>query len=65
MAPCNFWLFPKIKSAFGGKPFSRIQDLAKAVHSEMRAIPEMRMLPEVEDEDATMYRSRGKLLEGI
>ena len=39
LAPFDFWLFPKIKSAFTGKPFSRIQDLGKAVHSEMRAIP--------------------------
>ena len=39
LAPCDFWLFLKIKSAPAGKPFSRIQDLAKAVHSEMRAIP--------------------------
>ena len=39
LAACDFWLFPKIKSALAGKPFSRIQDLAKAVHSEMRAMP--------------------------
>ena len=39
LAPCDFWLFPKLKSAPAGKPFSRIQDLIKAVHSEMRAIP--------------------------
>ena len=56
----------KIKSALAGKPFLRIQDLAKAVHSEMRAIPaseyRVPVSPEVEDEDAAMYRSRGKLL---
>ena len=39
LAPCDFRLFPKIKSAPAGKPFSRIQDLPKAVHSEMRGIP--------------------------
>ena len=39
LAPCDFWLFPKIKSKIAGRPFSRIQDLAKAVHSEMRTIP--------------------------
>ena len=38
-ASCDFWFFPKIKSALAGKPLSRTQDLAKAVHSEMRAIP--------------------------
>ena len=36
LASCDFWLFPKIKSALAGKPFSRIEE---AVHSEMRAIP--------------------------
>ena len=36
LASCDFWLFPKIKAALAGKPFSRIEE---AVHSEMRAIP--------------------------
>ena len=40
VAPCDFWLFPKIKSTIAGKPFSRIQDLAKSVHVMMRDIPE-------------------------
>ena len=40
LASCDFWLFPKFKSALAGKPFSRTQDLAKAVHSDMRAIPD-------------------------
>ena len=40
LAPCDFWLFPKIKSGIAGKPFSRIQDLAKAVNSELRSIPQ-------------------------
>lgn len=39
LAPCDFWLFPKIKKAISGRPFSRIQDLARAVHSELRNIP--------------------------
>ena len=39
LAPCDFWLFPNVKCAIAGKPFLRIQDLAKAVHAEMRAMP--------------------------
>ena len=39
LAPCDFWLFPKIKNKISGRPFNRIQDLAKAVHSELRGIP--------------------------
>jgi len=40
LAPCDFWLFPKIKARLAGRPFQRIQDLAKAVHSELRTIPQ-------------------------
>ena len=39
LAPCDFWLFPKVKKAISGKPFSRIQDLARAVRSELQSIP--------------------------
>ncbi|XP_076037492.1 histone-lysine N-methyltransferase SETMAR-like isoform X2 [Oratosquilla oratoria] len=38
LAPCEFWLFPKIKGAIAGKLFHRIQDLARAVNSELRGI---------------------------
>ncbi|GFS08391.1 transposase [Elysia marginata] len=40
LAPCNFWLFPILKDRLAGRMFDRIQDLAKAVNSELRAIPE-------------------------
>ena len=39
LASCDFWPFPKVKSALAGKHFSKIQDLAQAVHAEMRAVP--------------------------
>lgn len=39
LAPCDFWLFPKVKSAISGRPFSRIQDLARAVKSELERLP--------------------------
>ena len=31
LASCDFWLFPKVKSALAGKHFSKIQDLAQAI----------------------------------
>ncbi|GFR68054.1 transposase [Elysia marginata] len=40
MAPCDFWLFPILKDRLAGRKFDRIQDLAKAVNSELRIIPE-------------------------
>ena len=33
LAPCDFWLFPRVKVLIAGNPFARVQDLAKAVHS--------------------------------
>ncbi|GFR63761.1 transposase [Elysia marginata] len=42
LAPCDFWLFPILKDMSAGRKFHRIQfqDLAKAVNSELRTIPE-------------------------
>jgi histone-lysine N-methyltransferase SETMAR len=38
LAPCDFWLFPRVKSEIAGRPFHRVQDLAKAVHSVLETI---------------------------
>ncbi|GFR79546.1 transposase [Elysia marginata] len=40
LAPCDFGLFPILKDRLAGRKFDRIQDLAKAVNSELRTIPE-------------------------
>ncbi|GFR79423.1 transposase [Elysia marginata] len=40
LAPCYYWLFPILKDRIAGRKFDRIQDLAKAVNSELRTIPE-------------------------
>ncbi|GFR75441.1 transposase [Elysia marginata] len=40
LAPCEFWLFPILKDKLAGRKFDRIQDLAKAVNSELRTISE-------------------------
>ncbi|GFS12249.1 transposase [Elysia marginata] len=40
LALCDFWLFPILKERLAGRKFDRIQDLAKAVNSEPRTIPE-------------------------
>ncbi|GFR87673.1 transposase [Elysia marginata] len=40
LAPCDFWLFPILKDRLAGRNFDRIQDLAKAVNSELRTTPE-------------------------
>ena len=39
LAPCDFWLFPTLKERLAGRKFYRIQDLTKAVFSELRNIP--------------------------
>ncbi|GFR87713.1 transposase [Elysia marginata] len=40
LAPCDFWLFPILKDRLARRNFHRIQDLAKAVNSELRTISE-------------------------
>ncbi|GFR76292.1 transposase [Elysia marginata] len=40
LAPCDFWLFPILKDRLAGGKFDRIQDLAKAVNSELWTIRE-------------------------
>ncbi|GFS00551.1 transposase [Elysia marginata] len=40
LAPCDFWLFPILKDRLAGQKFGHIQDLTKAVNSELRTIPE-------------------------
>ncbi|GFR81266.1 transposase [Elysia marginata] len=40
LAPCDFWLFQILKDRLAGRKFARIQDLAKAVNSELRTILE-------------------------
>lgn len=39
LAPCDFWVFPKLTERLAGRQFDRPQDLAKAINSELRAIP--------------------------
>jgi hypothetical protein len=39
LAPCNFWLFPKLKDALKGQRFADIPDIERNVTS-LRGIPE-------------------------
>lgn len=39
LAPCDFWLFPRLKELLAGNKYTRVQDLSKAVNSELRGIP--------------------------
>ena len=39
LAPCDFWLFPRLKELLAGNKYTRIQDLSKAVNVELRGIP--------------------------
>lgn len=38
-APCDFWLFPRLQEILAGRKYIRIQDLSKAVNSQLRVIP--------------------------
>ena len=37
LAPCDFWLFPKLKELLAGNKYTRVQDLSKAVNAELRS----------------------------
>lgn len=39
LSPCDYWLFPVLKDRLAGHRFRRIQDMARAVNSELRGIP--------------------------
>ena len=39
LAPCDFWLFPILQEKLAGHKFDRIQDLAKAVKSQLQGMP--------------------------
>ena len=65
LAPCDFWLFPKIKSALAGKPFSRTQDLPKAVHSYLLQNTEKRRLLEFGMRMQRCIEVEGSYFEGM
>jgi len=39
LAPCDFWLFPKLKKKLGGRHFERVENLACAVQAVVDEIP--------------------------
>ena len=38
LAPCDFWLFPKLKELLAGNKYAPAQDLSKAVNSELQGL---------------------------
>jgi hypothetical protein len=46
MAPCDFWLFPKLKRPLKGSRFDSSEDIMWNATKELRSLPEM--LPAVE-----------------
>jgi hypothetical protein len=39
-APCDFWLFPKLKNSLKGKRFADLSDIQRNVKTLLRGIPE-------------------------
>ena len=39
MAPCDFWLFPKLKKELGGRHFGGVERLARAIQAVVDGIP--------------------------
>jgi hypothetical protein len=40
LAPCDIWLFPKLKSALKGQRFADIPDIQRNVTTLLRGVPE-------------------------
>jgi histone-lysine N-methyltransferase SETMAR len=40
LAPCNFWLFPKLKNALKGQRFDELSDIQRNVKTLLQGIPE-------------------------
>ena len=40
LAPCDFWLFPKLKNALKGQRFADLFDIQRKVKTLLRGIPE-------------------------
>ena len=38
LAPCDFWLFPKVKMTMKGKRFESIQDIVTAMTAQLKAL---------------------------
>ena len=68
LTPCDFWLFPKLKERLAGSKFYRVQDLAKAVFTELRNIPKGDYAAAMEKLTAlllTCINRRGEYFEGM
>jgi hypothetical protein len=46
MAPCDFWLFPKLKRPLKGSHFDSREEIMQNATKELRSLPEM--LPAVD-----------------
>jgi hypothetical protein len=40
LAPCDFWLFPKLKTVLKGQTFADLSDIKRNVKTLLRDIPE-------------------------
>ena len=68
LAPCDFWLFPVLKEKLAGRKFDRVQDLAKAVRSELSGLPKtdyQRALENWRRRLELCIRANGEYFEGM
>ena len=68
LAPCDFWLFPTLKECLAGRKFYGLQDLAKAVLSELRSIPKEDYAAAMEKWIAPLWtciKRQGEYFEGM
>ena len=67
MAPCDFFLFPKIKRTLNGHRFTAIDDIKSASLKELKAIPKIEFEKRFEDWKKRWHKciiSNGDYFEG-
>ena len=68
LAPCNFWLFPKVKMTMKGKHFQSIQDIEAATTAQLKRLTkqDFRTASESGKNDGiTVFKARASILRGI
>jgi hypothetical protein len=67
MAPCDFWLFPKLKRPLKGSRFDSHEDIMQTATKELRSLPEeafQKCFQQWEERWAKCVESQGAYFKG-
>jgi hypothetical protein len=67
MAPCDFWLFPRLKTPLKDSRFDSREDIMRNATKELRSLPEeafQKCFQQWKERSAKCVKSQGAYLEG-